>query len=233
MEKLINQMKMDLELQDYSQKTIDSYLKHIRDFSAYFQGSVSQLGEDDIRKYLYYVKKEKGYGRSYLSQVFCAIKFLYRETIEMPVSLGKLRGPKRMIKLPVIFSQEEVRQLFDATENLKHRMILMVMYSAGLRINETAHLKVTDIDSKRMQIRVRHGKGKKDRYTLLSVKLLKHLQDYWRVYRPEEWLFPSRRKRTPICDSTISRIFKNAKKKPEYKKRLHPIHSGIVLRPIF
>ena len=233
MEKLIDQMKMDLELQDYSPKTIDSYLKHIRDFTAYFQGSVSQLGEDDIRKYLYHVKKEKSYGQSYLAQVFSAIKFLYRETIEMPISLGKLRGPKRMIKLPVILSQEEVRQLFNAAENLKHRMILMVTYSAGLRVNETAHLKVTDIDSKRMQIRVRQGKGKKDRYALLSAKVLKHLQEYWLAYRPEEWLFPSRRRATPICDSTISRIFKDAKKKPEYKKRLHPIPSGTALQPIF
>lgn len=233
MEKLIDQMKMDLELQDYSPKTIDSYLKHIRDFTAYFQGSVSQLGEDDIRKYLYHVKKEKSYGRSYLAQVFSAIKFLYRETIEMPISLGKLRGPKRMIKLPIVFSQEEVKRLFDATDNLKHKMILMVTYSAGLRVNETANLKVTDIDSKRMQIRVHQGKGKKDRYALLSVKLLKHLQDYWRAYRPEEWLFPSRKNTTPIGTSAIQRMFKTVKKKPEYKKRPHPIPSGIALQPIF
>jgi site-specific recombinase XerD len=140
----------------------------------------------------------------------------------MPVSLNKLRGPKRMLKLPVVFSQEEVRQLFDAAENLKHRMILMVTYSAGLRVNETAHLKVTDIDSKRMQIRVSQGKGGKDRYALLSAKLLKHLQDYWRAYRPEEWLFPSRRETTPICDSTISRIFKNAKRKAGIQKEASP-----------
>ena len=233
MEKLIDQMKMDLELQDYSPKTIDSYLKHIRDFTAYFQGSVSQLGEDDIRKYLYHVKKEKSYGQSYLAQVFSAIKFLYRETIEMPISLGKLRGPKRMIKLPIVFSRDEVRRLFDAVDNLKHKMILMVTYSAGLRVNETAHLKVTDIDSRRMQIRVRQGKGKKDRYTLLSVKLLKHLREYWLAYRPQEWLFPSQRIDTPICDSTIQRLFKNAKKKPGYGKKLPFIPSAIVLQPIF
>jgi len=233
MEKLIDQMKMDLELQDYSPKTIDSYLKHIRDFTAYFQGSVSQLGEDDIRKYLYHVKKEKSYGRSYLAQVFSAIKFLYRETIKMPISLGKLRGPKRMIKLPVVLSQNEVRQLFAATDNHKHRIIFMVMYSAGLRVNEAVNLKVTDIDSKRMQIRVRQGKGRKDRYTLLSKKLLKHLQEYWLAYRPEEWLFPSRHKTTPVGTSTMQRIFKNVKKKPEYKKMSHPILSGTVLQPIF
>jgi len=233
MEKLIEQMKMDLELQDYSPKTIKSYLWHVADFTKYFNHSVTELGEEDIRKYLYHIKKEKGYGRSYLSQAFSAIKFLYRETIDMPLSLNKLRGPKRMIKLPMVFSREEVKRLFDAADNSKHKMILMVTYSAGLRVNETAHLKVTDIDSRRMQIRVRQGKGKKDRYTLLSAKVLKHLQEYWLAYRPQEWLFPSRRTDTPIGDSTIQRLFKNAKKKPGYRKR-HPfIPSAIALQPIF
>ena len=138
-----------------------------------------------------------------------------------------------MITLPMVFSRDEVKLLFDAVDNLKHKMILMVTYSAGLRVNETAHLKVTDIDSKRMQIRVCQGKGRKDRYTLLSAKLLKHLQEYWLTYRPKEWLFPSRRVDTPIYDSTIQRVFRNAKKKPEYRKK-HPfIPSATALQPIF
>ena len=233
MEKLVDQMKMDLELQDYSPKTIKSYLWHVTDFTKFFNNSVTELGEEDIRKYLYHIKKEKGYGQSYLSQAFSAIKFLYRETIDMPLSLNKLRGPKRMIKLPIVFSLDEVKRLFDAADNLKHKMILMVTYSAGLRVNETAHLKVTDIDSKRMQIRVRQGKGRKDRYTLLSAKILKPLREYWLAYRHKEWLFPSRRLDAPICDSTIQRLFKNAKKKPEYRKMHLFIPSATALPPIF
>lgn len=233
MEKLIEQMKMDLELQDYSPKTVDSYMKHIGDFVDYFHGSVADLTEEDIRKYLYHIKTEKSYGRSYLSQAYCAIRFLYRETIKMPVPLNKLRGPKRIIQLPVVFSRDEVRRLFDAVDNQKHRVILMVMYAAGLRVSEATQLKVTDIDSKRMQIRVRHGKGNIDRNALLSAKLLKHLQDYWRAYRPEDWLFPSRRKASPICDSTIARVFKDAKKKRGSKKTRHLTRLDIVLPPIF
>jgi integrase/recombinase XerD len=218
MEKLIEKMKMDLELQDYSQKTVKSYLWHIRDFYNYFKGAVTDLGEDDIRKYLYHIKHQKGYGRSYLSQAYSSIKFLYRETIDIPISLNKLRGPKRMIRLPVIFSQEEVKRLFNATDNVKHKTILMVTYAGGLRVNEVAHLKVNDIDSDRMQIRVRQGKGRKDRYTLLSPKVLKRLQEYWRTYRPKDWLFPSRRKVSPICTSTIQRVFKQSKKKAGIQK---------------
>jgi len=219
MDKLVEQMKMDLTIQDYSPKTIKSYLWHVSDFVNYFNHSLENIGEEKIRKYLYHIKKEKGYGRSYLSQAFSAIKFLYRETIDMPLSLNKLRGPKRMIKLPVVFSQDEVKRLFDATDNLKHKVILMVTYSAGLRVNETAHLKVSDIDSKRMQIKVNQGKGKKDRYTLLSAKVLNPLKEYWISYRPVEWLFPSRRSDAPICESAIQRLFKNAKKKPGYRKK--------------
>ncbi len=218
MEKLIEKMKMDLELQDYSQKTVKSYLWHIRDFSDYFKGSLTELSEDDIRKYLYHIKSVKGYGRSYLSQAYSSIKFLYRETIDIPISLNKLRGPKRMIRLPVVFSTEEVKRLFEVTDNVKHKMILMVTYSGGLRVNETAHLKVNDIDSDRMQIRVQQGKGRKDRYTLLSPKVLKRLQEYWRAYRPHDWLFPSRRKVSPICDSTIQRVFKQSKEKAGIQK---------------
>jgi len=129
MEKLIDQMKMDLELQDYSPKTIKSYLWHVTDFTKYFNHSVTKLGEEDIRKYLYHIKKEKGYGQSYLSQAFSAIKFLYRETIDMPLSLNKLRGPKRMIKLPMVFSRDEVKQLFDAVDNLNDVRIPSVIYS--------------------------------------------------------------------------------------------------------
>ena len=220
MEKLIEQMKMDLELQDYSSKTIKSYLWHIQDFSDYFKNSVSNVGEEDIRKYLYHLKQEKGYGRSYLSQAYSAIKFLYRETLQMPLSLSKLRGPRRMIKLPVVFSQEEIQHLFHATDNLKQKMILMVTYSGGLRVAETAQLRVEDIDSKRMEIRVRQGKGRKDRYTVLSEVVLKKLRLYWREYRPVEWLFPNKNGHGPINTSTIQRFFKESKKKPGFTRTL-------------
>jgi len=233
MEKLIEQMKMDLELQDYSTKTIDSYLKHVSDFITYFNGSLEGLNEEEIRKYLYHIKEVKKYGRSYLSQSYSAIKFLLRETIKMPVELGRLRGPKRMIRLPVVFSKEEVGCLLESTDNLKHKMIFMVTYSGGLRVNEAAHLRVDDIDSKRMQIRVRQGKGRRDRYTLLSKEVLKCLREYWSAYHPREWLFPSRRGDMPMHTSTIQRVFRESKKSRYPERSLGSYPSSQFCDPSF
>lgn len=233
MEKLIEQMQMDLTIQLFSPRTIKTYMWHIKNFADYFDGRVEKLEEDDIRKYLYHIKVDRKFSAGSLAQAFSAIKFLYRETLKMPLSLAKLRGPRRMKTLPVVFSREEVKKLLEATETRRNRLILMTMYSAGLRLGEATHLKVTDIDSKRMQIRVTQGKGKKDRYTLLSESLLNRLRDYWRYYRPTDWLFTGNDKKHPIHVSTVQRSFKIAKKKPESINQPHPIHSVIVLRPIF
>ena len=233
MEKLIEQMQMDLTIQLFSPRTIKTYMWHIKNFADYFDGRVEKLKEDDIRQYLYHIKVDRQFSAGSLSQAFSAIKFLYRETLKMPLSLTKLRGPRRTKTLPVVFSREEVKKLLEATETRRNRLILMTMYSAGLRIGEATHLKVTDIDSKRMQIRVTQGKGKKDRYTLLSGSLLNRLRDYWRYYRPTDWLFPGNDKKNPIHVSTVQRYFKRAKKKPGSISQPHPIPSAIVLRPIF
>jgi integrase/recombinase XerD len=233
MEKLIEQMQMDMTLQLFSGATIKSYMRHIKNFTDYFGQSIEKLTEDDLRKYLYHIKVDKNYSSSSLTQAFSAIKFLYRETLKMPLSLTKLRGPKRVRSLPIVLSREEVKKILDSAENPKHRLILMTTYSAGLRVSETAHLTINDIDSSRMQIRVVQGKGKKDRYTLLSAPLLDKLRDYWRVYRPAIWLFPGKLPCQPIAVSTIQRIFKRAKKKPGSLSQPHPIPSVIALRPIF
>jgi integrase len=132
----------------------------------------------------------------------------------MPLTLGKLRGPRKALKLPVVMSREEVKALFEATEKDKYRLILMVIYSGGLRVSEASHLRVHDIDSSRMQIRVEQGKGKKDRYTLLSAQVLGQLREYWLTYRPKHWLFPSSRNtKTPIHVTAIQKAFYQSKKK--------------------
>jgi integrase/recombinase XerD len=234
MEEPIERMKMDLVLQDYSDKTIKSYLWHIADFSVYFQDRpLDTLGEEEIRRYLYHIKEEKKYGRAYLSQAYSAIKFFYRETLRMPLKLGDLRGPRRFLRLPVVFSREEVQRLFEATENQKYRLIFMITYSGGLRVNETAHLRVTDIDSKRMLIRINQGKGRKDRYTLLSAMVLEKLRSYWKTDRPQDWLFPKKRGDGPICTSNIQRMFKDSKKKQASQNPPRFTPFATVLQPIF
>jgi len=211
---LVEQMKMDMVLLSYSPKTITSYTYHIGLFLKTLQKPAEAVTEDDIRTYLYTMKTVKKASQSNLSQAFSAIKFLYRSTLDMPLKLSAVQSVRRGRKLPVVLSGEEIKRLIHATDNIKHRTILMTIYSAGLRLSEATHLKVSDIDSKRNQIRVEQGKGKKDRYTILSNVLLEQLRLYWRQERPEIWLFPSRKEDRPISEGTVQKVFHRAKKKP-------------------
>jgi len=213
MEILIEKMQQDLVIQNYSPRTIEAYLWHVKQFTQFYPKGLDSIGEEQIRSYLYHIKTVRKYSPSNLSQAFSAIKFLFRETLKMPLELKTLKGPKHPHKLPVVLAQDEIKKLFDAVDNTKHRLVLMTTYSAGLRLSEVTHLKVSDIDSPRMLIRVEQGKGKKDRYTLLSKLLLDRLRDYWRLYRPRLWLFPGHDPNKPICDTSIQKVFQRARKK--------------------
>ena len=218
MSDLLKQMQMDMALRDFSPRTIKCYSSHVRSFSEYYHGQLDNLTKDDIRNYLYHIKIQQKSSSSKLAQAYSAIKFLYRQTLKMPVSLSGLRGPKRNYRLPVVLSKDEVKQLLEGVVNFKHKVMLMTTYSAGLQVSETAHLKVSDIDSKRKQIRVYQGKGKKDRYTLLSEALVLELRRYWQMHRPHIWLFPGRDQNKAIDVSTIQCAFKQAKIKAQINK---------------
>jgi len=216
---LVEQMRMDMVVRDYSPKTIETYLWHLNVFSVHFNHDVANLEADDIRKYLYYLKTEKEYSTSNLRQAYSAIRYLYRNHFEMPVGLKDLRGPKPSFRLPVVLDKSEIRRIFNVIENQKHKLILMTIYSGGLRVSEAARLRVCDIDSHQMRINVRYGKGRKDRYTLLSGRLLKELREYWLRYRPKVWLFPGcNDKRGHIATNTIQRVFKHSCTKAGIKK---------------
>ena len=214
MSQLIEQMKMDLSLMNYSPKTIMAYTYHIKKFLETVQKPAESVTSDDIKCYLYEMKNARKWSQSNLSQAFSGIKFLYRKTLDMPLQLSDVKTRQRGRKLPVVLSCEEVKRLLSCLDNMKHKTILMTIYSAGLRLSEATALKVPDIDSHRMQIRVEQGKGKKDRYTLLSRVLLSELRHYWRHYKPRTWLFPNRQQTRPINPATVQRIFHHAKKKP-------------------
>jgi site-specific recombinase XerD len=142
-----------------------------------------------------------------------ALKFLYRTTLKREWVVEKIKCPKRKRKLPVVLDISEVESLFSVTTNLKHKAILMITYSSGLRVSETARLKMTDIDSKRMMVRVRQGKGGNDRYSILSQTALEHLRQYWRKYRPTEWLFEGAKKDDHISTHSIQLMFYAARKR--------------------
>jgi integrase/recombinase XerD len=218
MGRLQDQMKMDMELKNLSIRTRDTYLGCVRKFALYYGKSPNQMGRSEIRDYLHYLLKEKKASQSAVNQTYSALKFLYQTTLRRQWDSFKIPRCKKRKMLPVVLSAQEVEVLFSATKNLKHRAILMTIYSGGLRLDEATHLKVSDIDSERMTIKVR-GKGDKDRYTLLGNRTLETLRIYWKFYHPEHWLFASNRPDRPISHSCVQRVFKAALGKSGIKKR--------------
>ncbi|MFC1825670.1 tyrosine-type recombinase/integrase [Thermodesulfobacteriota bacterium] len=215
---LRDRMKMDMELKNFSLRTIESYLGWMKAFTTHYGRSPEKLGDDDIRNYLYYLLKDKKAAQASINQAYSALKFFYVKTLARSWNEEKIPRSKVPKKLPAVLSREEVRSIFSSTENLKHRTILMTIYSGGLRLNEATHLKPLDIDSMRMTIKVR-GKGNKERYTLLGEKALEILRTYWKLYQPSEWLFPSRIAGEPISHSAVQRAFKSSLHKSGVKKQ--------------
>lgn len=156
---LREQMLRDLQLRGLSLRTQEAYLQKVRDFARYFKKSPAQVTEEEIKGYLQYLLKEKKVSDSTYRQVYGALKFLYQTTLKRDMTFDKIPCLKNRRKLPVVLDRTEVDALFSATPNLKHKAILMLIYSSGLRLAETANLKIADIDSKRMMIRVQQGKG--------------------------------------------------------------------------
>jgi integrase/recombinase XerD len=218
MGELRERMKMDMELKNLSPRTIETYLGWMKDYTIHYGKSPEELGDEDIRNYLYYLLKEKGVSQSSINQAYSALKFFYEKTLGRTWNEDKIPRSKVPKKLPVVLSKEEVSSVFSCTKNLKHRTILETIYSGGLRLGEALRLKVTDIDSKRMVIRLRQAKGNKDRYTLLGERTLKRLRQYWGIYRPKEWLFPTSGHDKPLCPSTIRRVLKRSLQDAGVKK---------------
>ena len=147
------------------------------------------------------------------SGILSAIKYLYRHPLEMVLTLNALRDARRGRSLLLVLSTDEIQALISSIKSLKHRLLLMTIYSAGRRLNEATDLRVTDIDSRGTTIRVRQGKGNKDRYTLLSAVPLDELRLYWLRDRPDLWLFPGRSKDKPICDTSVQKAFQRARER--------------------
>ncbi len=211
---LQERMFANLRLRNLSPRTIKAYLWHVKEFTRYFGKAPDLLGEEEVRQYLQYLLDERKVSWSNMNIGYSALKFFYVNTLHRDWQVDKIPRPKGERRLPVVLSRRELKELFSATRNLKHRVIFKTIYSAGLRISEASHLKVHHIESDSMQIRVEQGKGKRDRYTLLSETVLIELRDYWRTYQPTDWLFFAQSKSRPICVSTIQVAFRTAKKKP-------------------
>ena len=222
MSTLREQMLAELQLRGLTPKTQKIYLREVSNYAKHFNKSPEQLGEKELKEYLLYLLNKRKLSRGTYRFYYQGLKFLYKHTLKREEVVEKIRCPRGKKKLPVVLDLAEVKTLLSVMENLKHRAILTITYSAGLRISETAHLKVSDIDSKRMMVRVQQGKGGKDRYTILSKTVLECLRQYWRQYRPKDWLFEGQKEGTHVCLSSIRQIFVEAKERAGITKPASP-----------
>ena len=212
MSALRKQMEADMVIRGLASRTKEAYLSSVAQLAKHYRKSPDQISEAQVQGYLLYLLEERKLAHSSCNIVCSALEFFYRVTLKRRETEFCLPRPKVPAKLPQILSREEVAALIENTTNLKHRALLMTTYGGGLRLLEVCRLKVADIDSDRMTIRVEQGKGAKDRYTLLSPRLLTELRRYWIAERPKPWLFPGRRDREqPLPGHTAHRIFHAAK----------------------
>jgi site-specific recombinase XerD len=210
MSELRRKMLADLKVRNYAERTQAIYIARVAEVAEHFGRSPDRIGREEIGDYLRYLVAERGVSRSAFVQTTAALRFLYRTTLDRPGMIPHLPYPRQKRRQPIVLSRGEVARLLKAIRNVKHRAVAMVQYGSGLRISEALQLQLSDIDSDRMVITVRRGKGDVDRQVILSVVLLGALRQYLRAYRPTHWLFEGRDRAKPLGASTIQRAIKAA-----------------------
>jgi integrase/recombinase XerD len=203
---LRQRMIEDLKLRNLAPRTIAVYTTRAAAFARYFGRSPEALGREEVRSFLLYLVREKHVSWSIYNQTVAALRFLYEVTLDRHGVMVRVPCPKQPKKLPTVLSLDEMARFFGAVLGVKHRAILMTAYAAGLRISEVVALRVDDVDSQRMILRVRQGKGRRDRNVMLSPRLLALLREYWKVAKPTEWLFPGEVPGRPITAGSVHRI---------------------------
>ena len=222
MTELRRRMIEELQLRNYAPNTITVYIRCVAQFAQHFRLSPDRLGLEHIRQYQLFLVRQKKVSWALFNQTVCALRFLYRHILHRDWMIEYIPYPRREDKLPVVLSPAEVAAVFEATHNLKRRTILMTIYAAGLRVSEVTHLRLSDIDSQRQLIRIRQGKGHKDRQVMLSPKLLEALRIYWKSYRPKVWLFPGESPERPISSETVRRVCRQAGEAAHLSKPISP-----------
>jgi integrase/recombinase XerD len=220
---LRRRMIEDMQVRNLAPLTQTAYLQQVSQFARHFGHSPERLGQEEIRSYRVHLAQDRQLAASSIAVAVAALRFLYTVTLKrdwsVQADIPTCRQPR---KLPNVLSREEVCQFLDAVASLKHRVILTICYAAGLRVSEAVHLKPTAIDSRRMVIRVEEGKGRKDRYVMLSPKLLDILRDYWKVTHPGEWLFPGDRPGQPITRFAVEFVCRQTRRECGIVKPVTP-----------
>lgn len=224
-EQILQQLKFDIELRGLSKNTQDEYYTKVKIFQNHFDKPATELDEKHIREFLHYLITEKKLSSESVNSYNSGLRFLYGVTLNINLNYKQIPRHRNHRKFPEILTKEEIQNLFNACNDLRDKCILMTIYGAGLRLNDVACLKVSDIDSKKMQLLIRDGKGSKDRYAILSQANLKILRDYWKSYHPKEWLFYSRNHTgNHITSRAVQNIFRKYLKKAEITKNV-TVHS--------
>lgn len=224
-EQVLEKLKFDVELRGLSKNTQDEYYTKAKIFQNYFDKPATELGERDIREFLHYLSTVRKLTSGSVNSYNSGLRFLYGVTLDVNLNCKQIPRHRKKREFPEILSRVEIQSLFNACDNLRDKSILMTTYGSGLRLNEVARLKVSDIDSKKMQLLIRSGKGSKDRYALLSQANLEILRDFWKAYRPKEWLFYSRvNTGTHITPKAVQNIFHKYIDKAKISKKV-TIHS--------
>lgn len=218
-------MLEELERRNFAETTKECYLRGVEEFAHYFKRPPDQLGPDHIREFQAHLFTKRKLAPNTVNQRLAALRFFFVKTLHRSWNAAETPYPKKVMHLPIVLSQEEVARLIDSAVLPFHRVMLMTLYATGLRRAELAQLKVSDIDSGRMIIRVRGGKGRKDREVMLSPKLLEALREHWRRHKPKEWLFPGGRwhnSEKPITSKVAWHACQQAAKRAGLEKKVHP-----------
>jgi len=208
MSTLRQQMMEDMQLHGYAAKTQEAYVGAVRSLAKYYKRSPGDITQEEVRAYFLWLVKERGVARSTLTIHLSGIKFLFEVTLKREWIIFNLVRPQKRKKLPVVLSVEETKHLLSLVRMPKARMALTVIYACGLRLNEGLHLRLQDIDSPRMLIWIRNGKGGKDRYVPLPERLLLMLRAYWTLHKPTSYFFFQKNKNTAISDTSLQHTFK-------------------------
>ena len=211
MTELRRQMDDAMQVRGMADRTRETYLAAVTGLARYYRRSPDQISDDEVQAYLLYLIRERQRSWSTCNITVNALRFLYHTTLKRDRTTFCVPSPRTPGTLPAILSRAEVERLIAHVQNQKHRTMILTTYAAGLRLNEVLHLRITDIDSARMTIRIEQGKGGKDRYTVLSAHLLEALRAYWKGARPVTWLFPSAHGPHPLDPSALQRAYQTAK----------------------
>jgi integrase/recombinase XerD len=214
---LRQRMIEDMSLRKFSEKARKDYIRHVRTFAAFLGRSPDSATPDDLRRFQLH---QSGSQPPTINSSVAALRFFFNITADRPELARYLSVVPRARKLPVILSEEEVARLLDAAPGIKYKAALSVAYGAGLRVSEVRYLRVSDVDSKRMVLRIEQGKGGRDRYAMLSPRLLELLREWWLIARPQGWLFPGRNPVNPISGRQLDRVIHFAAEAAEISKRV-------------